>query len=182
MSAVSRLHFLSTITLMMAGVVILVLSLMAANRLSVAGTLLPSSGLKLYFGREMLPDHLFYPALMLRDRIRLETASPTEQIALKQAYAEHRYDAAVKLLGSNQEQLAITTLTKSQKYLISAGYQALEQTDRATIQQVRAAVDHSLYRLNTFTEEYQGPNQDVLSILREESRVLLQKLDERLAQ
>lgn len=178
---ITRIHIVSMMMLAVMGVIILSLSLMAANNLSTDGAH-TFSGWRIYFSKDILPDHMAYPLLRLRDRIQLETASPEEQVALKMRFAEHRYKVAERLLDKNQDTLAVSTLSKSQKYLISGGYQLLDEPQLRPEQalEMRAALDHSLYRLERFSNEYNDSNGVVLTQLRDESSILLQKLDEEL--
>ncbi len=81
---------------------------------------------ELYWGEEMLPDHLLYSGLMLMDRIQLQQAEPTEQMYMQVVYAGRRLIYAQELLKKDKPALALTTLTKSQKYLLQAGKTALE--------------------------------------------------------
>jgi hypothetical protein len=171
------------VLLAIAGVVILLLSLLTANNLKMNGTEVSTEQWKFYLGRDILPDNILYPLLMIRDRVRLDSAAPREQVALKLEYAEERYKTAEELLRRDRGLLAVSTLTKSQKYIISAGYQSLEvaELSKDDIQKVRNAVDHSLFRIDSFSKENPEHNQSIITQLREETRILLLQLDERLS-
>lgn len=84
------------------------------------------SARELYWGEEILPDNVLYPGMMLMDRLQLENAEPTKQIYMRVVYAGRRLVYAQELLSKGKEDLAVTTLTKSQKYLLQAGKATLE--------------------------------------------------------
>ena len=75
---------------------------------------------KFYVGERILPDHVFYPFLMAADKIILSTSSGNRKIYVKIRLANDRLYSARMLLKKNQEELALSTMTKSQKYLITA--------------------------------------------------------------
>lgn len=180
--AVTRIHILNMIFLAVLGVVILLLSLMTANSLTTTNDKLPIEGWKFYLGREILPDNILYPLLMVKDRLQHDQAEPIDQVTLKLEYAEKRYQTSQELVARDQFPLAISTLTKSQKYMISAGYQilSLEQINQDQLQSIRDALDHSIYRIDAFSANYPGQDLGALNQLREDSRVLLSKIDEHL--
>jgi flagellin-specific chaperone FliS len=103
---------------------ILVISLFSATQVSSTGGTAASES-KLYFSQEILPDHSFYKVMMAMDRLQLETASPQEQIFMRVEYANRRLDYAKALLEKDKEDLAFTTLLKSQQYLHQAVQNAL---------------------------------------------------------
>jgi hypothetical protein len=78
-------------------------------------------GRSFYVDDKILPDHITYPLLMIIDRARLETATPLEQMYLMTEYANRRLVYATELQNQEQHDLAVTTLTKAQKYLLYAG-------------------------------------------------------------
>lgn len=160
------------------GTLILATSLVAANKTSTGDTsrLL---GQKVYMGRTILPDHLLYPAVMAGDRIKLQMSSHEEAILLRVEYADRRYRYAAELLHKNQEPLAFTTLTKSQKYLFVASNEVLvdpSQVDKQTIITVRDALDHSIYRLEQFKTKLANEDASAIDQLILESKVLLQNI------
>lgn len=75
---------------------------------------------KFYVNKEILPDHSLYPLLMAVDRLRLSMADRERRIYLLMAYANRRLFYATRLLEKEELTLALTTLTKSQKYLNQA--------------------------------------------------------------
>lgn len=78
------------------------------------------SSKKLYFSKRILPDHLFYPLLMIVDRGLLIISSDEAKIFLRIRLAQDRMISSQNLLKKGEEPLALSTLTKSQKYLILA--------------------------------------------------------------
>lgn len=83
----------------------------------------------LYIDDQVLPDHISYPVLMALDRARLEIATPVERVYLQTEYANRRLIYAEALLAKNNPDLAVTTLTKGQKYLLYAAIAVTDQDD-----------------------------------------------------
>jgi hypothetical protein len=81
---------------------------------------------KIYFGQEILPDHLLYPVLMIRDRAKLKSLGPDQSVYLQLQYAKKRLSFVEVLIERGNQELAFSTLTKSQKYLIKAAVAGLE--------------------------------------------------------
>lgn len=87
-----------------------------------------SSTRTLYFTDEILPDHVLYPAMMAVDRVQLTIANPAEKILLQVEYADRRLASGLELLEKKNQSLAVTTLTKAEKYLQQAAL-AAQQPD-----------------------------------------------------
>jgi len=101
------------------GLSVLVVSLVVTSQVISSGG--QSSGArKFYFAADIMPDHVLYPLFMAFDRFKLETASPEEQVLLELVYAERRFIHGQELLNQGDEELAASTFSKSQKYLLSA--------------------------------------------------------------
>lgn len=97
---------------------ILGVSLMASSKEAVAQGADESP--TLYSVDHILPDNSLYPVLMVIDRIRLMTADDTEYPELYVQYSFDRLESATALLSKGKTDLAVTTLTKSQKYVLQA--------------------------------------------------------------
>lgn len=97
-----------------------------------AGELPKSNDKEFYLDGDILPDHVLYPVVMVMDKIKLETSSPSQKITLFITYANLRLDSAEKLINKSENAFALTTLTKSQKYLLQAAGATLEQKPSET--------------------------------------------------
>ena len=84
---------------------------------------------KLYVG-EILPDHVLYPVLMATDKALSQVVIGDEKTRLYLRFSQDRLEKAESLLQKNQEQLALATLTKSQKYLLLAAQHALFEAEK----------------------------------------------------
>ncbi len=104
---------------------ILTASLFSATQVASTGPG-ASTEQKLYFSQEILPDHVFYKAFMVMDRLQLETAPEYERIFMQVEYAHRRLGYAQELLDKQETELAITTLTKGEQYLHHAVTEANE--------------------------------------------------------
>ncbi len=78
----------------------------------------------------ILPDHPLYFVKMIRDRVRLwVTRGSTQKYDLLLLYADKRIGAAKVLAAGNQPELAVTTLTKAEKYLGEARFRLWVMAD-----------------------------------------------------
>ncbi len=114
---------------------ILLTSLATATQVNSSGAK-PTGTRELYFNREILPDHMLYPALMAADRIKLETASNTDRIFLEIQYSNSRLEMATQLFEQNKKEFAVSTLTKSLKYLEQAALEAQQHQSPASVKSV----------------------------------------------
>lgn len=78
---------------------------------------------QIYFDRKILPDHLFYPVLMIFDKIKLDAADPETKVLLKTDYAEKRLIAAKTLFVQGKNDLAFVTTGKAHQYLLQANWE-----------------------------------------------------------
>ncbi len=74
----------------------------------------------LYFDRKILPDHVFYPLIVVVDRLELKMSEPEERIVLEMDYAGKRLEAAKALFKQEKNDLAFVTLNKAHQYLLKA--------------------------------------------------------------
>lgn len=176
---VTRLHIFGAIVLILFGMLILLASLVATNR-SLVGYQHSFSAGRMYFDKPLLPDHPFYPALMVRDRAVLWIADEERALFLRVRYAEERRLRAEQLMQQGQVGLAVTTFSKSQKYLLQAARQSLEltqfpgRTQTHTPDFVRSTMaenlDKSLWLLEDFRASAQGQDHALLTMLSEETK------------
>ncbi len=101
---------------------IIFVSLQSANKNQMTSSGKLMSG-KFYVAKEILPDHSFYPFLMMVDRLRLELADAEKRIDLLVSNANRRLFYSRKLLEKNNQDLAFITFSKALKY----SNQALEE-------------------------------------------------------
>lgn len=162
-------------SLVLLGLAVVVVSLFSANDRSyhLGET---SSRKYLYFSTEILPDHLLYPALMLVDKAALaNVTSPSERIRIQVNYAYRRLNAARTLAANHKMGLALSTLTKSQKYLNQAAQEALTTGSVEDRQIVIRAIAHQNDQIDQFGDEQITHNQDVAH-LRDEAEALMNQL------
>ncbi|HEX9817292.1 MAG TPA: hypothetical protein VGA89_00120 [Patescibacteria group bacterium] len=106
--------------LLLLGGVIVIVSLLSANRVLSQGEGLELTGRRFYFQQEVLPDHLLYPALAGWDRLRLAAATNQNKLALRQSFAWKRLAYTARLLERGYQALSFSTLTKAYKYYLEA--------------------------------------------------------------
>ena len=108
------------------------------------------SSKSLYFGKRILPDHIFYPLLMIVDKSLLIVSTGESEVFLRIRLAQDRMITANNLLKKGDEVRALSTLTKSQKYLILATHDYLTHDNYSD-----EAGYALLYSLNSNTENLQ---------------------------
>lgn len=118
--------FFSVLALFAASTILILSLTSSVMRVHSADGLLNRS---FYMDDQVLPDHITYPFLMAIDRLRLESATPTERIYLQTEYANRRLAYAIELFNREESDLAVTTLTKAQKYLLHAGHSVLYEQE-----------------------------------------------------
>lgn len=135
---------------------------------------------QIYLSDEILPDHVLYPVLMAADRVKLESASDLEKIYLKTAYANLRLEATQGLLEKEDQDLALTTLTKSQKYLLEAASDALADNvpDYTRLHVLKTMLYHQamIQKLKKQFNENQWP---IIDQLHEEAKIFHTQLREK---
>jgi hypothetical protein len=118
-----RARFSLSIASLLIGASIVFVSLTAVSPVISSET--SASHRKFYVDDPNMPDHVAYPLIMVADRVALEVATPEERIELQLEYGLRRMEYARQMLEKGDSSLAITTLTKSQKYVIQAAQEAL---------------------------------------------------------
>jgi hypothetical protein len=141
---------------------------------------------KFYVQKEILPDHSLYPLLMLVDRFRLEMADRERRVYLSVAYAKRRLFYATRLVEKCEMSLALTTFTKSQKYLNEALIEVKEleltNTHDPSIEQlaffVIEAVDYQQAVIADYIDDFCAADQVVLKNLDSETALLKLQLSQ----
>ncbi len=161
-------------SLLLLGILVVAISLISANNQTFPGD--TSSRKYLYFSTEILPDHLFYPVLMIVDRAALTSAkSPSERIRIQVNYAYRRLNSAKALAAKQKTGMALSTLTKSQKYLNQAAQEALVAGSLADRQIVIRAIAHQTQQVSQFADQQVVHHEDVTH-LRDEAEALRNQL------
>jgi hypothetical protein len=134
-----------------------------------------------YMSGTLLPDHIAYPVVMMVDRAHLEAATPTEQVYLKTEYANRRLEYAQQLLDKSNANLAVTTLTKAQKYLLSAASQAIEMEMPDTVlKHVIATLEYHKEETTEIAQQLSDNERAVIDGLNEEVSVMIEQLNSQL--
>lgn len=158
------------------GVGIFFISLMGASQVS-SHESESSTTKKLYFGQEILPDHLFYPILMMADKITLESSPPKEAVYREVHYSLDRLDSAARLLEKGDHERALSTLTKSQKYLLAAGHTVQENNLTASERlYVKSAIAHQSEETEKLLPKFSDAEIAIISNILEETRALAAQL------
>lgn len=155
------------------GISLVAISLVSASQVQSQG--LDVTQKEMYITDEILPDHILYPAAMVKDRVVLELSQPEKRIALRVEYAQKRMRAAQSLLEMGKTDLALSTATKAQKYLLTAVLEAQSiDLPEEQITQVLDALEEQTTQLATMQSDFSDNDQAVLEKLLVESRASLQ--------
>lgn len=155
----------------LASLILLISLFMAHSVQSSAG--MPASSKALYFTDVVLPDHSVYPLIAGIDRARLLVAESDQKPLLKIEYAHRRLWYAVELLNKGQEQLAVSTITKSQKYILQVAHEYLAGKSTLSQSEVSAAIEKHQQDLALILENHQLSEQSSISLLIEEEEAVL---------
>lgn len=175
----NRSYTIFRFLLLFLGIFVLAISLLAANR-SITGGISRMMTKKLYFGRQVLPDHVLYEVIMAFDKVRFVSTPPVQRVPLAIQYAERRFKSGLALMADEQPALAISTIGKSQKYLFFAAEQILATPDSytdGTQRQVLDALEHSMYRLQLVRDEHPALDTSELARLTEETHSFIHRFD-----
>lgn len=136
-----------------------------------------SSEKKLYVGR-ILPDHIFYPILMVMDRAVLSLSFGESSIHNKLTLSRDRLKSAQLLLDKHEEELALSTITKAQKYVLSAAHEVIE--NKNTSAEARDAVKKALSvtkdNLPKLKEKFLEQDTSAIDKLVAETEILLSQI------
>ncbi len=135
-----------------------------------------------YFNRKILPNHIFYSVLMLGDKIILDTAHNQRKIEVRVRLSKDRLKSAKLLLEQGEEDLALSTFTKSEKYLILASQdylQAIENDEdvEGIRKQLFSALRSNYYQLQKSQKEFQRLDTTPIGDLLIELEVLINRLE-----
>jgi len=132
-----------------------------------------------YFGSRILPDHILYPVVMVFDRLYLLSLPKDKRTPMEVQYAFDRMRSAEELLdGKNNPELALATLKKSQRYLLLAGNQTLEnpkdnvESCEYMCWAMRAHIKDTSRLIEKFPPQYQSAVSELLN----ESRIMYKQL------
>ena len=173
-----RIRFIISVVALVAGAGMVGVSLTSASRVYSSDGV-NASHMQLYLADNILPDHLLYPVFMASDRVKLELATPEEKIYLMINYAGRRLFYAKQLIGKDKKDLALTTLTKSQKYLNAAAQMAFESDlSNAQKKQIVSEVGSYTKEVRSLFDYFDTHDKAVLEGLCNESLIWQEKITE----
>jgi len=133
---------------------------------------------KTFYTGTILPDHIFYPVLMVFDRGLLLFATEEKEVAARIYLAQDRMERAQLLLLKDQEELALTTLTKSQKYLFLAvtTFNKLENPSSELHKELLTALLNNTQKMSDSKSKFKRVNAAPIEDLLKESEILISAL------
>ncbi len=143
---------------------------------------LEASNRQFYLSNTILPDHIVYPLLMIVDRVQLKITPFPERLWLQAEYGWRRLDYAHKLLEKEKHDLALTALTKSQKYFLNATQEALstETTDEVRLMMLKHFTAY-LWEARVVADNFDGAQKAVADQLIGECEVVKLRLSQSLS-
>lgn len=161
------------------GFSILAVSLSAGNSTVLSSTPSETSKKQFYVNQTVLPDHVAYPVLMAVDRVKLELNNDQERVYTQIDYAHRRFDYAQALMEKNNLSLALTTITKAEKYLIQAAHDALRlgEDGRHQQQYVYKTLVYYDARLEELKPIFPDGDRDIIDQLQQEIKALKLQLE-----
>lgn len=155
---------------------ILLTSLATASQVNSSGDK-PETGHELYFNKEILPDHMLYPILMAEDRLKLETATTNDRIFLEIQYSNSRLEMSKQLLKENKKDLAVSTLTKSLKYLEQAALESQQHNSPDSVKTlIVRAIEYNNKEISKIQSELPDPNRSSIQQLMDRNIVIATSL------
>lgn len=172
-----KLRLLLSVVGLLFGIGIISVSMMTSVNRPLAGNSSVADK-EMYLG-EVLPDHLGYPVVAAIDRFYLETANPTERIQYQVKYSHRRlyYTQSLLAKGEETKDLALSTLTKSQKYLLKACQElAQNEVDDSTTQLVIRALAYNINQVEDLTHQFPDSQRTIIDELRAQEQAALEQL------
>ena len=118
---------------------------------------------------------------MVSDRVELEMADEHEQLYVKIQYAERRLGYAKQLLERGNTELALSTLTKAQKYLLSVGHSVLEHQLQGAIRaRTSEEISFQVEQIRELLPQFSDEQIAVIEALLAENSVLEKQLSDTL--
>ncbi|MBU0578466.1 hypothetical protein KKE34_03855 [Patescibacteria group bacterium] len=123
---------------------------------------LQASQRQFYLNNTILPDHIIYPFLMVIDKVQLEVTPFPKRLWLQAEYGWRRLDYANQLLEKDNQVLALTALTKSQKYFLNATQETLdaETTNEVKIMMLKHLTAY-LWEAKIMADNFDGADKAV---------------------
>jgi len=176
MTEITRSHFVLGLIGLVFGLTIFVVSLFSANQLYSTRTS-SASCRSFYWGEQVLPDHIFYPVLVGMDRLLLIIARGDEEIKLKIDYGHLRWEMAQALQAKGKTEMAVSTLTKSQKYFHQVAQQVLvENSSEKMKKYVSRNLSFNIQQAQQLAKSFNDEQRSVIDELNAQNLVLLKEL------
>lgn len=118
---------------------------------------------ELSFDEDIIPGHVLYPIVMTIDRVQLEIAPPSEKLFLEVEYADRRLAYAKLLLEQDRSDIALTTVTKAEKYLQQAARSAMVQDTAKPVKlYIIRAMQYHQKVIPTLASKFNDPQRAIL--------------------
>ncbi len=121
------------------------------------------------------PDNPLYPIRMLDDQLQLRFASPESRLRLKLKFSAERLSSAQILLDHQRSSLALSTLTKSTKYVLSAAQDAMTLSPQSSTEirgEVRDAITLQIAALERLKPSFSDEQKPIVDRLLSELTAL----------
>lgn len=168
-----HINIIVSVSALLFGISLVGISLVSASQVQSRG--LDVAQKELYFEEVLLPDHALYPAMMVKDRVMLEMAQPKTRVELRIQYAHSRMHAAELLYEKGKHELALSTATKAQKYLLMAVLEARSlEGDERVLEVALDALRNQTAHLVALQHRFSGEQFGTLEELIQQSNAILE--------
>ncbi len=171
----SRIGLSLSLVAVLVGLAIFGITLFVASQVSSSGGSMTSR--RLYFGREILPDHVLYPLVVGADRLRMEMVPPEERAVMQLSLAERSFEYARELMAGGQQEMAASTFLESQQHLFSAleAIDEVENSDEIS-GALRARLQIQTYMLEQYRNDFMEDRRQQIDGLISKSIEVLENL------
>ncbi len=135
-----------------------------------------SSTQKLYFDADIVPGHILYPFIAVKDQIVLNTIDKHKELDTRLEYANRRLQYARILLQKGDQQRSLSTLTKAEKYLHIMCYEKGDDLTEEEKNKIRTTIAYHQKNIEAFKDNYSDTRRAEVDKLRAENTVYLTKL------
>jgi hypothetical protein len=164
------------------GVFVVAISITTSVPAAYPSLKLEASNRQFYLNNTILPDHVVYPLLMVVDKVQLKITPFPERLWLQAEYGWRRLDYAHQLLEKEKYDLALTALTKSQKYFLNATQEVLttETNDEVRLMMLKHFTAY-LWEASVVADNFDGAQKAVADQLIGECEVVKLRLSQSLS-
>jgi hypothetical protein len=173
-----RTYLIVSFFALMFGVAVVFISFVSFRSYEVSNYFVAGTTRDFYLTRNILPDHLLYPFVMVIDHAQLRlTRDHNDRATLKTGYANNRLESARALFERGNIALAMETTNKSHHYFLDAAELAIEnELDEQVVDKIVRFSLHMDLVLEELTDYVSDANLARMNHMRLEQRYMRERL------